>query len=117
MPAGSCSRTRSRSGSRESKSTQTLKRKSSGASVLFCDVEGAQDSEGRAEGGKAKRKRTSAKDHAVLEAEYILNPKPNKAARAEIVQRVELSEKAVQVRTASMLTGLPVFWLQRVTPF
>ena len=47
--------------------------------------------------GKQKRKRTSPKDSATLEAEYKLNPKPNKAARADIVEKVELNEKEVQV--------------------
>ncbi|KAG9247510.1 hypothetical protein BJ878DRAFT_171465 [Calycina marina] len=46
---------------------------------------------------KQKRKRTSAKDQAILEAEYRGNPKPNKAARAGIVQKVDLNEKEVQV--------------------
>ncbi len=39
----------------------------------------------------------SPEDQATLEAEYKLNPKPNKAARAEIVGRVKLNEKEVQV--------------------
>ena len=39
----------------------------------------------------------SPKDQATLEAEYKLNPKPNKAARAEIVGMVDLNEKEVQV--------------------
>ena len=39
----------------------------------------------------------SPKDQATLEAEYKLNPKPNKAARAEIVEKVDLNEKEVQV--------------------
>jgi hypothetical protein len=34
----------------------------------------------------------------MLEAEYKQNPKPNKAARAEIVEKVSLNEKEVQVR-------------------
>ena len=38
-------------------------------------------------------------DQAKLELEYNLNPKPNKAARAEIVKSVSLNEKEVQVRT------------------
>jgi hypothetical protein len=41
--------------------------------------------------------RSSPEDQATLEAEYKLNPKPNKAARAEIVERVKLNEKEVQV--------------------
>jgi Homeodomain len=39
----------------------------------------------------------SPQDQAVLEAEYKQNPKPNKAARAEIVKKVSLNEKEVQV--------------------
>jgi hypothetical protein len=40
---------------------------------------------------------SSPKDQAILEAEYKQNPKPNKAARAVIVEKVELNEKEVQV--------------------
>jgi hypothetical protein len=40
---------------------------------------------------------SSPKDQATLEAEYKHNPKPNKAARAEIVEKVDLNEKEVQV--------------------
>jgi len=40
----------------------------------------------------------SPQDQAILEAEYKQNPKPNKAARAEIVEKVTLNEKEVQVR-------------------
>ena len=40
---------------------------------------------------------SSPKDQAILEAEYKQNPKPNKAARAEIVEKVSLNEKEVQV--------------------
>ncbi len=39
----------------------------------------------------------SAEDHAILEAEYHLNPKPDKGARMQIVERVALGEKEVQV--------------------
>lgn len=39
----------------------------------------------------------SARDKAVLEAAYTSNPKPDKAARLEIVRRVFLNEKEVQV--------------------
>ena len=39
----------------------------------------------------------SPKDQAILEAEYTQNPKPNKAARAVIVEKVDLNEKEVQV--------------------
>ena len=39
----------------------------------------------------------SPEDHAILEAEYEKNPKPDKTARTEIVNRVALGEKEVQV--------------------
>ena len=42
----------------------------------------------------------SPSDQAILEAEYKLNPKPSKAARAKIVEKVTLNEKEVQVRYA-----------------
>ena len=45
----------------------------------------------------------STKDQAILEAEYKENPKPNKAARAVIVQKVDLNEKEVQVRITPYL--------------
>lgn len=41
--------------------------------------------------------RFSPEDQAVLEAEYQKNPKPDKAARMDIVRRVALGEKEVQV--------------------
>jgi len=37
----------------------------------------------------------------VLEAAYLSNPKPDKAARLDIVRRVSLNEKEVQVSIAS----------------
>ncbi|EAW09786.1 homeobox domain-containing protein [Aspergillus clavatus NRRL 1] len=46
---------------------------------------------------RQKRRRTSPEDHAILEAEYQRNPKPDKAARASIVGRVSLGEKEVQI--------------------
>ncbi|KAJ5115413.1 hypothetical protein NUU61_001172 [Penicillium alfredii] len=46
---------------------------------------------------RQKRRRTSPEDHAVLEAEYQRNPKPDKVARASIVDRVSLGEKEVQI--------------------
>ncbi|KAK3394452.1 hypothetical protein B0H63DRAFT_46197 [Podospora didyma] len=46
---------------------------------------------------KGKRKRTAAKDKAILEAAYVANPKPDKAARLDIVKRVSLNEKEVQI--------------------
>ncbi|KAK2879985.1 hypothetical protein FQN49_000678 [Arthroderma sp. PD_2] len=46
---------------------------------------------------RQRRRRTSPEDHAVLEAEYQLNPKPDKATRASIVSRVSLGDKEVQI--------------------
>ncbi|KAJ5577565.1 Homeodomain [Penicillium hispanicum] len=46
---------------------------------------------------RQKRRRTSPEDHAILEAEYQTNPKPDKVARANIVSRVSLGEKEVQI--------------------
>lgn len=43
----------------------------------------------------------SPQDHAYLEAEYDRNPKPDKAARQDIVKHVALGEKEVQVRFSS----------------
>jgi hypothetical protein len=40
----------------------------------------------------------SPEDQALLEAEYLRNPKPDKAARMAIVSQVALGEKEVQVR-------------------
>lgn len=39
----------------------------------------------------------SKEDEEVLKAEYLRNPKPDKAARMEIVTKVALGEKEVQV--------------------
>jgi hypothetical protein len=39
----------------------------------------------------------SPKDQAILEAEYKQNPKPNKAARDVIMEKVDLNEKELQV--------------------
>ncbi|KAF6230323.1 hypothetical protein HO133_004663 [Letharia lupina] len=46
---------------------------------------------------RQKRRRTSPEDHAILEAEYERNSKPDKAARVDIVNRVSLGEKEVQI--------------------
>ncbi|KAF9869436.1 homeobox transcription factor [Colletotrichum karsti] len=46
---------------------------------------------------KGKRKRTAAKDKTILENAYLANAKPDKAARLEIVKRVSLNEKEVQI--------------------
>lgn len=48
----------------------------------------------------------SPEDHAILEAEYQQNPKPDKAARANIVSRVSLGEKEVQVRLLNNVQSL-----------
>ena len=50
---------------------------------------------------RQKRKRTSPEDQAVLEAYYARDPKPDKAARVELVQHVALGEKEVQVGRAT----------------
>ena len=39
----------------------------------------------------------STKDKLILEEAYSINPKPDKQARLEIVNRVSLNEKEVQV--------------------
>ncbi|KAJ5748817.1 uncharacterized protein N7511_010513 [Penicillium nucicola] len=46
---------------------------------------------------RQKRRRTSPEDHAILESEYQQNPKPDKSARTNIVNRVSLGEKEVQI--------------------
>ncbi|ORY14418.1 hypothetical protein BCR34DRAFT_623348 [Clohesyomyces aquaticus] len=46
---------------------------------------------------RQKRRRTSKDDEEVLKAEYLKNPKPDKAARMEIVSKVALGEKEVQI--------------------
>lgn len=43
----------------------------------------------------------STQDKAILEAAYNANPKPDKAARLDIVKRVSLNEKEVQVSLGS----------------
>ena len=45
----------------------------------------------------------SKEDEEILKAEYLKNPKPDKAARMDIVGKVALGEKEVQVRFASGL--------------
>lgn len=42
-------------------------------------------------------------DKAILEAAYNANPKPDKAARLDIVSRVSLNEKEVQVSLVYLL--------------
>lgn len=46
-----------------------------------------------------------AKDKAILEAAYTANPKPDKAARLDLVSRVSLNEKEVQVSRTIAMTG------------
>jgi hypothetical protein len=43
----------------------------------------------------------SKEDEDVLKAEYLINPKPDKTARLEIVTKVALGEKEVQVQYCS----------------
>lgn len=47
----------------------------------------------------------SPEDHAILEAEYQKNPKPDKVARTIIVSQVSLGEKEVQVRVISAFSS------------
>ncbi|KAK5074746.1 Homeobox protein yox1 [Lithohypha guttulata] len=44
-----------------------------------------------------KRKRTSPRDHSILESAYQQNSKPDKEQRATLVQQTELTEKEVQI--------------------
>ncbi|KAF2654593.1 hypothetical protein K491DRAFT_693635 [Lophiostoma macrostomum CBS 122681] len=46
---------------------------------------------------RQKRRRTSKEDEEVLKAEYLKNPKPDKAARMQLVTKVALGEKEVQI--------------------
>ena len=51
---------------------------------------------------RQKRRRTSPEDQAILEAEYLKDPKPDKAARKAIADRVRgMGDKEVQVRNPS----------------
>ncbi|KAL9604021.1 MAG: hypothetical protein Q9219_000783 [cf. Caloplaca sp. 3 TL-2023] len=43
------------------------------------------------------RRRTSPEDQAILEAAYRNDPKPDKAARAELAHRVSLNEKEISI--------------------
>jgi hypothetical protein len=56
----------------------------------------------------------SAKDKMILEEAYSKNPKPDKVARQDIVQRVTLNEKEVQVSSA---VPLPSFGFLPVDAF
>lgn len=51
----------------------------------------------------------SPRDHAILEAAYLKNSKPDKAERAQIVSQVELGEKEVQVRTFNLPPSLNTY--------
>ncbi|KAF2122636.1 hypothetical protein BDV96DRAFT_482017 [Lophiotrema nucula] len=46
---------------------------------------------------RQRRRRTSKEDEEILKTEYLKNPKPDKAARIEIVSKVALGEKEVQI--------------------
>ncbi|KAF2014776.1 hypothetical protein BU24DRAFT_423674 [Aaosphaeria arxii CBS 175.79] len=46
---------------------------------------------------RQKRRRTSKEDEEILKTEYLKNPKPDKAARIQIVRKVALGEKEVQI--------------------
>ncbi|KAJ5953166.1 hypothetical protein N7454_000062 [Penicillium verhagenii] len=46
---------------------------------------------------KSDAERGNPEDHAILETEYLKDPKPDKVARANIVNRVSLGEKEVQI--------------------
>lgn len=49
----------------------------------------------------------SVEDQLILEDEYKCNPKPDKAARIRIVERVALSDREVQVRSYPAMTVHP----------
>ncbi|KXT10435.1 hypothetical protein AC579_7875 [Pseudocercospora musae] len=46
---------------------------------------------------RQKRRRTSPQDQVILEAAYKNDPKPDKAARLELVKHISLGEKEVQI--------------------
>ncbi|KAF3927358.1 hypothetical protein ABW21_db0203807 [Orbilia brochopaga] len=46
---------------------------------------------------RRRRRRTSMKDQAILEAEYAKNDRPDKPTRREIADRIGLEEKQVQI--------------------
>lgn len=46
---------------------------------------------------RQKRRRTSPQDHALLEAAYQRNSKPDKNERLELVSQIALDEKEVQI--------------------
>lgn len=60
----------------------------------------------------------SKEDEDVLKSEYLKNPKPSKAARLEIVRKVALGEKEVQVRCTSLhVTSVRALMLTRSLRF
>ena len=59
----------------------------------------------RRDRAETDRQDHSPEDHTILEAEYQTNSKPDKAARAEIVKKVSLEEKAVQVSQSEKHIG------------
>ncbi|KAK4129307.1 hypothetical protein N657DRAFT_587133, partial [Parathielavia appendiculata] len=67
------------------------------AQLPRASLESASPSVGRERHPKGKRNRTKLEDKEILERAYNENPKPDKEARLEIVKRVSLSEKAVQI--------------------
>ncbi|TVY83353.1 Homeobox protein YOX1 [Lachnellula suecica] len=98
-PVGPASEGRERSNSSQSQDNFDVSGEQSSDPATGEGASG--ESETRAE-NKQRRKRTrhflsSPSDQAILEAEYKLNPKPSKAARAEIVEKVTLNEKEVQI--------------------
>lgn len=48
----------------------------------------------------------SPEDQAILETAYSRDPKPDKAARIELVKQVALGEKEVQVCTATITSHM-----------
>ncbi|KAE9965316.1 hypothetical protein EG328_009819 [Venturia inaequalis] len=46
---------------------------------------------------RQKRRRTSPEDQKILEEEFARNPKPDKPSRLEIVKKVALGEKEIQI--------------------
>lgn len=57
--------------------------------------------------GTISDKRHSTEDQAILEEAYKRDPKPDKAARHELVQQVALSEKEVQVGFHATARAVP----------
>ena len=55
----------------------------------------------------------SPEDQTILEAAYTRDPKPDKAARLEIVEQVSLGEKEVQVCSLVLSRA----WMYKLTIF